>query len=177
MQIKSASKQRVPRHVYTRKSNKERRQNVIPLIKRTMTRGLCRHRTARAKGPKRLILVCPLTLSQKCERDVKNTEPVVIVFCRRAASVARARGKRVSLKKRRTRSKTRNYLFKGFYPFCTVFRQITGRWISLIVLKDWTETFFSVCMLVFTRDQRRSRIYIAGSFSRPLHRLRAEERD
>lgn len=57
MQIESAPEQRVPRHVYTRKSNKERRQNVIPLIKRTMTRGLCRHWTARAKGPKRTILV------------------------------------------------------------------------------------------------------------------------
>lgn len=122
MQIESATKQRVPRHVYTRKSNKERRQNVIPLIKRTMTRGLCRHRTARAKGPKRTILVWRLTLLQKCERDVKNSEPVAVVaFCRRATSVARARGKRVSLKNWRTSCKTRNYLFKGFYPFLRSF--------------------------------------------------------
>lgn len=105
-----------------------------------MTRGLCRHRTAaaRAKGPKHPILVWRLPVSQKCERDVKNAEPVAAVaFCRRAASVARARGKR----ERRTRSKTRNYLFKGFYPFCAVFLRATGPRISLIVLKDRAALF------------------------------------
>lgn len=106
MQIESTTKQRLPHHVYTRKSNNEERQNVTLLIKRTMTRGLCRHRTALAKGPKPPILVCRLQHTEKCERDVKNTEEPVAFFCRfvarRPLLDRAARGKRVSsLKNRR----------------------------------------------------------------------------
>lgn len=65
---------------------------------------------------------------------------LVVAFCRRGAgSVARARGKR----EMRTRSKTRNYLFKGFYPFCTVFLRATGPPISLMVLVERSATLFS----------------------------------